>query len=170
MPPSTRPPSLGESNPAIKQEKSPVYAGSVIEAGDLVIRVEKVGADTSLAQIIHLVEEAQTRRAPVQNFDDKMANLLVPISFIGAAIVYRGHQRLAARPSTSCSSTSSWPEIVDSDGHLGSYRRGSPQGDPHRGGNHALKTWPTSTRSSSTRPGPSPWASPRSTTSKPSKA
>ena len=72
----------GESNPAIKQEKSPVYAGSVIEAGDLVIRVEKVGADTSLAQIIHLVEEAQTRRAPVQNFADKMANLLVPISFI----------------------------------------------------------------------------------------
>lgn len=78
----------GESNPAIKQEKSPVYAGSVIEAGDLVIRVEKVGADTSLAQIIHLAEEAQTRRAPVQNFADKMANLLVPISFIGVAIVY----------------------------------------------------------------------------------
>ncbi|MGN0948369.1 MAG: heavy metal translocating P-type ATPase [Megasphaera sp.] len=78
----------GESNPAIKQTKSPVYAGSVIEAGDLVIRVEKVGADTSLAQIIHLVEEAQTRRAPVQNFADKMANLLVPVSFIGAAIVY----------------------------------------------------------------------------------
>ena len=77
----------GESNPAIKQEKSPVYAGSVIEAGDLVIRVEKVGADTSLAQIIHLAEEAQTRRAPVQNFADKMANLLVPISFIGVAIV-----------------------------------------------------------------------------------
>lgn len=78
----------GESNPAIKQEGSAVYAGSVIEAGDLVIEVEKVGADTSLAQIIHLVEEAQTRRAPVQNFADKMANLLVPISFLGAAIVY----------------------------------------------------------------------------------
>lgn len=78
----------GESKPAIKQEGSPVYAGSVLEAGDLVVRVEKVGADTSLAQIIHLVEEAQTRRAPVQNFADKMANLLVPISFIGAGIVY----------------------------------------------------------------------------------
>lgn len=78
----------GESNPAIKQEGSFVYAGSVIEAGGLVIHVEKVGNDTSLAQIIHLVEEAQTRRAPVQNFADKMANMLVPISFIGAAIVY----------------------------------------------------------------------------------
>ena len=80
--------SVVSGNAAVNQEKSPVYAGSVIEAGDLVIRVEKVGADTSLAQIIHLVEEAQTRRAPVQNFADKMANLLVPISFIGAAIVY----------------------------------------------------------------------------------
>ena len=109
MPPSNQASITGESNPAIKQEKLPVYAGSVIEAGDLVIRVEKVGADTSLAQIIHLVEEAQTRRAPVQNFADKMANLLVPISFIVR------------------------PEIVDSDGHLGSYRRGSPQGDPHQG-------------------------------------
>ena len=78
----------GESNPAIKQQGSAVYAGSVIEAGDLVILVEKVGDDTSLAQIIHLVEEAQTRRAPVQNFADKMANMLVPVSFIGAAIVY----------------------------------------------------------------------------------
>ncbi len=78
----------GESNPAIKQPGSFVYAGSVIEAGDLVVKVEKIGADTSLAQIIHLVEEAQTRRAPVQNFADKMANMLVPISFIGAAIVY----------------------------------------------------------------------------------
>ncbi|WP_395754101.1 heavy metal translocating P-type ATPase [Megasphaera sp. UBA4352] len=78
----------GESNPAIKQKGSFVYAGSVIEAGSLVIHVEKVGNDTSLAQIIHLVEEAQTRRAPVQNFADKMANMLVPISFIGAAIVY----------------------------------------------------------------------------------
>ncbi|EHM38123.1 heavy metal translocating P-type ATPase [Anaeroglobus geminatus] len=78
----------GESNPAIKQQGSAVYAGSVIEVGDLVILVEKVGDDTSLAQIIHLVEEAQTRRAPVQNFADKMANMLVPVSFIGAAIVY----------------------------------------------------------------------------------
>ena len=78
----------GESNPAIKQKGSFVYAGSVVEAGALVVTVEKVGDDTSLAQIIHLVEEAQTRKAPVQNFADKMANMLVPVSFIGAAIVY----------------------------------------------------------------------------------
>lgn len=78
----------GESNPAMKHEDSPVYAGSVVEAGELVIKVEKVGKDTSLAHIVHLVEEAQNRKAPVQNFADKMANFLVPISFIGAGIVY----------------------------------------------------------------------------------
>ena len=72
----------------MKKEGTPVYAGSVVEAGELVIAVEKVGSDTSLAHIVHLVEEAQTRRAPVQNFADQMANYLVPVSFLGAAIVY----------------------------------------------------------------------------------
>ena len=78
----------GESAPAMKRKGLSVYAGSVVEAGELQIVVEKVGKDTSLAHIVHLVEEAQTRRAPVQNFADSMANLLVPISFLGAAIVY----------------------------------------------------------------------------------
>ena len=78
----------GESRPAMKKEGLQVYAGSVVEAGELLIKVEKVGKDTSLANIVHLVEEAQTRKAPIQNLADQMANLLVPISFIGAAIVY----------------------------------------------------------------------------------
>jgi cation-transporting P-type ATPase C len=72
----------------MKHGGSSVYAGSVVEAGELVIRVEKVGKDTSLAHIVHLVEEAQNRRAPMQNFADQMANFLVPVSFLGAAIVY----------------------------------------------------------------------------------
>ena len=78
----------GESNPAMKQEKSRVYAGSVVEAGELTILVEKVGQDTSLAHIVHLVEEAQAQRAPVQNFADQMANFLVPVSLLGAIVVY----------------------------------------------------------------------------------
>lgn len=78
----------GESNPALKGQDDPVYAGSVVQGGQLTILVQKVGDDTSLARIVHLVEDAQARRAPVQNFADRMANMLVPISFIGAAIVY----------------------------------------------------------------------------------
>ena len=90
----------GESNPAMTHEGSPGYAGSVIEAGELLIAVEKVGKDTSLAHIVHLVEEAQNRKAPVQNFADQMANFLVPVSFLGAAIVYgatRDWQRVLNR-------------------------------------------------------------------------
>ena len=78
----------GESKPAMKEENDAVYAGTVVQGGQLTILVQKVGDDTSLARIVHLVEDAQTRRAPVQNFADRMANMLVPISFIGAAIVY----------------------------------------------------------------------------------
>ncbi|MBR2179989.1 MAG: heavy metal translocating P-type ATPase [Selenomonadaceae bacterium] len=78
----------GESRPAMKSEGAQVYAGSVVEAGEVLVKVEKVGKDTSLANIVHLVEEAQTRKAPIQNFADQMANFLVPVSFIGAAIVY----------------------------------------------------------------------------------
>lgn len=78
----------GESNPALKGQDDLVYAGSVVQGGQLTVLVQKVGDDTSLARIVHLVEDAQTRRAPVQNFADRMANMLVPISFIGAAIVY----------------------------------------------------------------------------------
>ncbi len=78
----------GESAPAMKQEKSRVYAGSVVEAGELVILVEKTGQDTSLAHIVHLVEEAQAQRAPVQNFADQMAQMLVPVSLLGALVVY----------------------------------------------------------------------------------
>lgn len=78
----------GESRPAMKSVDDQVYAGSVVEAGEVFIKVEKVGEDTSLANIVHLVEEAQTRKAPIQNFADQMANFLVPVSFIGAAIVY----------------------------------------------------------------------------------
>lgn len=78
----------GESTPVIKEKGSAIYAGSVIEAGNLVISVEKVGKDTSLAHVIHLVEEAQTRKAPVQNYADRIANMLVPVSFLGAAVVY----------------------------------------------------------------------------------
>ena len=50
--------------------------------------MEKVGQDTSLAHIVHLVEEAQAQRAPVQNFADRMADLLVPVTLFGAIIVY----------------------------------------------------------------------------------
>lgn len=78
----------GESIPVEKNINDRVFAGSNIRLGDLVISVEKVGDDTSLARIVHMIEDAQNRRAPIQNYADKMSTALVPISFISAAIVY----------------------------------------------------------------------------------
>lgn len=78
----------GESAPAIKRDGDSVYAGTVVRSGEITVQVSKVGDETSLARIIHMVENAQNRRAPVQNFADRMANMLVPISFLAAAIVY----------------------------------------------------------------------------------
>ncbi|MBP2633439.1 MAG: ctpC 2 [Firmicutes bacterium] len=78
----------GESIPAEKTIGAQVYAGTVVQGGQLEILVEKVGDETSLARIVHMVEDAQTRRAPVQNFADRMANMLVPISFLSAALVF----------------------------------------------------------------------------------
>ncbi|MGN0902583.1 MAG: heavy metal translocating P-type ATPase, partial [Succinivibrio sp.] len=65
-----------------------VYAGTLVCSGEITIRVSKVGDETNLARIINMVENAQNRRAPIQNFADRMANALVPISFLSAAVVY----------------------------------------------------------------------------------
>jgi len=78
----------GEYIPVEKTTKDYVYAGTVVKNGYLEIIVEKVGDATALARIVHMVEEAQSRRAPVQNFADQMATKLVPISFIAAGLVY----------------------------------------------------------------------------------
>ena len=63
-------------------------AGTVVRSGEITIEVSKVGDETNLARIINMVENAQNRRAPIQNFADRMANALVPISFLSAAVVY----------------------------------------------------------------------------------
>ena len=78
----------GEYVPVEKTKGDYVYAGTVVKSGFLEIIVEKVGDATALARIVHMVEDAQSRRAPVQNFADQMATKLVPISFIAAGLVY----------------------------------------------------------------------------------
>jgi Cd2+/Zn2+-exporting ATPase len=72
-------PVTGESLPIDKAAGGEVYAGSINGRGALDIRVTRVGRDTRLARIIHLVEDAQTRRAPVQTFVDRFARIYTPI-------------------------------------------------------------------------------------------
>ncbi|MDR1688655.1 MAG: heavy metal translocating P-type ATPase [Clostridiales bacterium] len=68
----------GESMPAGKKAGSPVYAATVNTTGTFQYMAEKVGADTALARIIKLVEDAQGSKAPIAALADKVSGVFVP--------------------------------------------------------------------------------------------
>ena len=65
----------GESMPVAKEPGSKVIGGTVNQTGALVMRAEKVGADTMLSRIVTMVAEAQRSRAPIQRLADVVAGL-----------------------------------------------------------------------------------------------
>ncbi|ALJ01401.1 heavy metal translocating P-type ATPase [Rufibacter tibetensis] len=76
----------GEPIPVEKSAGDQVFTGTINQKGSLQISAEKVGAQTLLAQIIKMVQEAQGSKAPVQKLTDKMAGIFVPI-VIGIALL-----------------------------------------------------------------------------------
>ncbi|WP_440133619.1 heavy metal translocating P-type ATPase [Chitinophaga sancti] len=69
----------GEPVPVLKEKGTAVFAGTINQQGSFQFKAEKVGADTVLAQIIRMVQEAQGSRAPVQQLVDKIAGIFVPV-------------------------------------------------------------------------------------------
>ena len=79
-------PITGESMPVDKEPGAGVFAGSLNGQGALQVRSTKPARDTTLARIIHAVEEAQASRAPTQTFVDRFARIYTP-AVVGVAIL-----------------------------------------------------------------------------------
>lgn len=80
-------PITGESIPVDKQAGDPVFAGTINETGEIEIRVTAAAGNTTLARIIHAVEQAQGSRAPTQRFVDRFAAVYTPAVFAIAVAV-----------------------------------------------------------------------------------
>lgn len=81
-------PITGESIPVEKSRGDEVFSGTFNETGHLEIRTTKIGMDTTLARIVHLVEEAQTTKAPIQTIADRFTTWFLPTVLVLAAIGY----------------------------------------------------------------------------------
>lgn len=80
----------GESLPVNKRAGSEVIGATVNKSGRLVIEAQRVGAQTALAQIIRLVEQAQGSKAPIQRVADQVSGVFVPVVITLAALTFLG--------------------------------------------------------------------------------
>ncbi|WP_374663997.1 copper-translocating P-type ATPase [Ramlibacter sp.] len=78
----------GEPMPVAKAPGAKVTAGTLNQTGGFVMRAEKVGADTLLSQIVHMVAAAQRSRAPIQRMADQVAGWFVPVVIAVAVLTF----------------------------------------------------------------------------------
>ena len=78
----------GESMPVSKQPGDDVIGATINKSGSFRYRATKVGKDTTLAQIIKMVESAQASKAPIQRIADRISSYFVPIVFLVAIISF----------------------------------------------------------------------------------
>ncbi len=88
----------GEPVPASKSKGDKLSAGTLNTTGSLVFRAERVGKDTMLAQIVHLVEEATESEAPIQRLADRVSAWFVPVVLVIAATTFIAWSLLGPEP------------------------------------------------------------------------
>ena len=88
----------GESIPVEKTAGDDVTGGTLNTTGALRVRAMRIGADTTLAQIVRLVEDAQGSKAPIQRLVDQVAAVFVPIVFVIAGLAFAAWILLGPAP------------------------------------------------------------------------
>src|SRR5579859_1432006 len=78
----------GESMPVTKEAGARVIAGTLNQSGSFVMRADKVGRETLLAQIVQMVSQAQRSRAPIQRLADRVASWFVPLVIAVALLAF----------------------------------------------------------------------------------
>jgi Cu+-exporting ATPase len=78
----------GEPIPVEKDKDTKVTAGTVNGTGGFIMRAERIGADTLLAQIVKMVSEAQRSRAPIQRLADQVSSYFVPAVIVAAIVTF----------------------------------------------------------------------------------
>jgi Cu2+-exporting ATPase len=78
----------GESEPVHRASGLSVYAGTVVEEGELVVRVTAFDSETRIRKIAEMIDESEALKADIQNRAEKMADAIVPYSFLLAAGIY----------------------------------------------------------------------------------
>ncbi|HZJ10717.1 MAG TPA: heavy metal translocating P-type ATPase, partial [Trueperaceae bacterium] len=80
-------PVTGESMPAYKSDGDSLFAGSISTDAVLTVRVDKPASDSTIARMIHLVEEAESSKAPVARFIDRFSRVYTPAAMLVATLV-----------------------------------------------------------------------------------
>jgi len=80
----------GEPMPVDKSAGDEVFGATINASGSLLIETTRVGGDTALAQIAKLVEDAQSRKAPIENLADRISSVFVPVVITVAAVTFAG--------------------------------------------------------------------------------
>ena len=88
----------GESMPVAKSAGERVIGGTVNQSGSFVMRADRIGRDTVLAQIVQMVAEAQRSAAPIQRLADKVSGWFVPIVIAVAALAFAAWSTFGPEP------------------------------------------------------------------------